>query len=103
MTVSDNLNRAADIMIERGHCKRNYRDRDGRVCLLGAVYTALYGDATIDADVAVTLHLSDEVRYLGERAWPLKPHQWNDRDETTEAMAIGFLHEAALAAKENGE
>lgn len=41
MKPSEILARAAEINTERGHCKGSYRDEEGRVCAMGAIYSAL--------------------------------------------------------------
>jgi hypothetical protein len=38
MTPAEILNRAAEIMEERGKCSGTFRDAKGRVCMIGAIY-----------------------------------------------------------------
>lgn len=100
---SDILNRAAEIMIERGHAKKNFVTDDGRICVLGACryaavgsFSAVSNPQCVEVDDAVSPFLSAVTGY------DFVP-SWNDREETTETMAIGALHEAAILAKEAGE
>lgn len=95
MKTSEILNGAREVMMEKGHAKGRYVDGNGRVCLHGALMAA---------SLALTNQTSAGVakEYL-RRAIGEPSMQWNDRDETTEAMALGALHEASLLAKEAGD
>jgi len=100
MKTSDILNRAAEVMMERGHTKGKFVDDEGRVCLMGALNTARTGSPKIiSRDIAAD-------RILCRVIWGMSNTSiahWNDRPSTTEAMAIGALYKAALLAKEQGE
>lgn len=99
MKTSEILNRAAEIMMERGHGKGQYIGDTGRVCVLGA--TCLASGLTkkqcpqMGNQAPGYTYISKAV---GRVAW-----FWNDSPETTEAMALGALHEAAILAKEQGD
>jgi hypothetical protein len=91
---SDILNRAAEIMLERGHHKGDFVDPDtGRVCLYGAF------DAACNELNAPYIGAHYIAKAIDGAHIPV----WNDRPETTEAMAIGVLHDAAVLAKEAGQ
>lgn len=47
MDAAELLDRTADLIEERGHAKETLQDREGRLCLVGAVHVALWGDICI--------------------------------------------------------
>lgn len=87
------LLRAADIMERRGHCRGDYEDADGRVCLQGALRVAHQGHAkwlpsvsnTPIRNAAHALSLS-----LGSPSFI-----WNDEPGRTQAEAVAALRGAA--------
>jgi hypothetical protein len=44
LTVPDVLRRAEQVVAERGWCRGDYEDEQGRVCSEGAINLAAYGD-----------------------------------------------------------
>jgi hypothetical protein len=90
--AADVLRRAAAIQAERGHCKRNFEDGDGHVCLLRAINIAWVDSLRVGSAL-------DEIRdYLrtafSERTlWP--GASWNDLPETTGVDVEKFLLKAA--------
>ena len=38
--AKDILNKAADLIEEKGHCKERFKDDDGKMCMMGAVTEA---------------------------------------------------------------
>ena len=107
---SDILNRAAEVILERGHCKRKREDLQGRVCLVGAVEVARHGHTAVVVRAA-SPYCDPALPWLGRavgfRTYNSTPGNdaaaWNDQASTTEAMVLGALHDAALLAKEAGD
>jgi hypothetical protein len=92
-SLSDVAYLAADIMAERGHCKRVQEDVEGRVCFRGAIYAALkqlYLSRAYEQDVE-----EEAARILWER--PLRttssPVCFNDRSDTSGEDVILLLKE----------
>ena len=91
----DVLLRAADLIIERGHCKFVQQDQLGRLCLHGALSIAAHGkpyEFTQEASRAVCQYL----RSVGEHI----PHDacaaaWNNVDERTPEQVVAVLRAAA--------
>jgi hypothetical protein len=100
MKLSDILNQAADLILERGLHKGTLRSPDGtQFCAVGAICHVAqttnaveFGDklgsgrlfAWLNNRLPISVHLSD----------------FNDDSETTDADVIDFLRSAAIAAKE---
>lgn len=95
--TSDILNRAAEVMMERGHCKEALNGDNGEVCLAGSLL------AVLDETEYSFGRFIKAKRFVAEACGERYIETWNDRTETTEAMAIGALHEAALLAKSEGD
>lgn len=110
MTASDILNKAAELMMEKGHFKGDFFDSaTGALCLRGAICLAAketFGEGDYDFlntsyEHREALHILARLIAPGQTwAWI---GEWNDATDTTAAMAIGALHEAALLAKEQGD
>jgi hypothetical protein len=91
-----------EVILERGWCKRNIMDSEGRVCLRGA--------EGIVTDKNPTSWRADEPdRFLSElaeqRGFSTAPYggahvAFNNHSDTTEQDVIDFLNEAEIAAKE---
>jgi hypothetical protein len=93
-TVADVLDRAADVIAERGLCKRDYEGRDGSVCAVGAIRVAVTGRARTG------FSLGQFVTYKSASDWasdvvgsPVA--RWNDAQERTADEVIAALREAA--------
>lgn len=102
MKTSDILNRAADIIIEGGHCKLQERTSGGAHCLFGAIRLA----ANLGKfSAAGWMEYQEFPGYaqLVNVTGDIRPWNWNDSPDTTEAMALGALHDAARLAKEAGD
>jgi len=103
VNTSDILNRAADLIDERGHWKGWYCGPNGQLCARGAMYIAAgvvppsepegvwSGDCDHEAVNAATKRLDAHVGVLTER--------WNDLDATTAADVTDALRGAAEAAR----
>lgn len=89
------LNRAADVTQERGLYQGGYcADREGSVCLVGAINVACGNYADEDAvDEAAWWSALDA--YLGEA----RPPTWNDQPGRTAAEVIAALRAASLQAQ----
>lgn len=102
MPASDTLNKAAAVILERGHHKGSYEDPHGRgVCLLGALLCVFSGQPGDWQNHEV--ELDHCTAYLEQVIDDSFVHDWNDRPETTPDMAYGALLEAGLLAKELGD
>jgi hypothetical protein len=93
-TVADVLDRAADVIVERGHHKRNYVGLDGSVCAVGAIRVAIAGGPVSP------LRIDQFDTYRSAQAWasdvvgsPIS--RWNDAPERTAGEVIAALREAA--------
>lgn len=93
---------AAGYMGEHGHCKRQLRDDDGRVCLMGSLHSAAsltlaeaceLVDEHAPRDRARATYC-DAVNALRNAIGDFIP-AWNDREETTQEDAILALKRAA--------
>lgn len=105
MKTSEILTKAAEIMMERGHGKGDFFDQQGRPCVLGACLGAQgYVDVRAGENDWAFL-TGGVVPYLAQaiRTSGCGIATWNDSPDTTEAMALGALHEAAILAKEQGD
>jgi putative intracellular protease/amidase len=93
-TVADVLDRAADVIAERGHCKGDYEGPDGSVCAIGALLVAIAGGP------ADPLNARQFHTYMSARDWASDVvgnavARWNDAPERTADEVIAALREAA--------
>jgi hypothetical protein len=100
--------RAAEVLRTRGWGTEEYESEDGRVCLVGAIYLAAFGESAEDADnptqelEAEGLYepLRDHVATLDGGNWGIHgddgPIYWNDAEGRTAGEVVGLLE--ALAA-----
>lgn len=93
MNTSEILAKAADLIDERGHCKRVSEDLDGRLCVYGALRKA-------------TEQFVDQDRVFGAAAERISEHLggdlvaiWNDYPERTKEEVVSALRSAAEAAR----
>lgn len=88
--AADVARRAAEIMQERGICKKTYHDNEGRVCLWGAVmeaYDAFFGvkvlmPVMMPAGIYTPIYTTLERRYPYDQGLP--GADFNDLPETDE-------------------
>lgn len=88
VSPADVLNRAADLIEEKGLAKRVFAAADGSHCAWGAMLEAGYALGELSLEAAETLMLAVVPR--GESI-PF----WNDRPERTQAQVVAKLREAA--------
>jgi len=109
--MSNPFEKAAEIIHEKGWTQKNLAD-GGRVCLLGAVYTAL----GLSQEEMESYPIYPETEFLGQllsqkyydepvlrdrptnKVWEINDHQIKDADE-----AVHVLKEAAEAWEESHE
>lgn len=85
------LMKAADLLIEYGHCKNAISNSYGNMCVLGAILCAATGDpdnVTI-AGAQAHMRLNEALR--------MSAIYWNNRPERTKAEVIAKLREVALS------
>lgn len=119
MKTSEVLNKAADLIEQRGHSHGRYIDIDGAVCALGAVRVAcgapvvpkyvgvgyMLDMSAVDADVNGMMTARRALLcYLNEHADDYDPvfdsiPKWNDRNDAE--TVINALRSAALTAEDN--
>lgn len=102
MKVSTVCAKAAKLIEERGLAKAVLVDREGRLCINGAVNLVLNGDPHIWGDLD-----SPARRFLAARPTIVRGRYydvavWNNRPKTTKSQVVGFLRRAAAAAKRQG-
>lgn len=86
------LLKAAEYIRERGHCKEQFSDSRGRVCLIGALL-----DMAAGKHIAVyrsALYLLEG--YLSDKSGGLGVPCWNDAPERTKEEVVAALEMAAL-------
>lgn len=100
MTPAEVLNRAADRILEHGHCKGDYGDDHRnpdtcRVCLYGALNAATTGDPFTQGRRLweSAEYLVESVVYEGEQVGDLA--DWNDDPDRAADEVIAVLREAA--------
>jgi hypothetical protein len=112
-TVPEVLQRAADLIDQRGHAKGDYIDANGCLCARGAIYAAVGIEPT--TDVANIRHWPTYNRsrfalavaagkalesHIGTDQSPLDPVvRWNDAPERTAAEVSAAFRSAAEAAR----
>lgn len=102
MELHETLDKAADVMTERGQAKRTFKDPIGRVCLVGAIAVALGYEANDYFPVRWETRFCNVLfgKLHDENPDQMPAITWNDQPETTEGEVIDFLRQAAIAAKE---
>jgi len=84
--VQKDLERAANLIRERGWVQGHFKTDDGAVCISTAIYLAA-GPEGIDAAVRSVQ------RKLLARGWQLGPTAWNDRAGRTKEDVLALLGE----------
>ena len=97
MNVSDYLNKAADIIEEKGWIQGDFETEDG-VCVNRAITLVTWSDRGRPMDI----ELSDQVRralreYLSSA--PLSLYKWNDKPGRTKEEVLAALRGAAEATR----
>lgn len=93
MTVSETLERAAEILEHDGWCQGRYVSEDGSRCLMGALWRAAY-----DGGGAYTLPEEESLRkFLGVGYRRLS--QWNDAPGRTAKEVVAALRACARKEK----
>lgn len=95
---------AANLLRVHGHVKHTQFDRDGGMCIYGALgkarfdglwdgYNAKADPVATDAEAAIMKHLGAELDPYKGTMWPLA--SWNNAPERTEDEVIAALEGAA--------
>jgi hypothetical protein len=111
MTPAQIAYKAAEIASQRGHCKNIEEDEEGRVCFIGAVNLAMYGqpyrpgEIFINNDHPITTILLTAAEILRKRgvsesSGMSQPIFWNNRDSTTGEDVVMLLKETAVELDE---
>ncbi len=94
MLASDTVEKAADLLRERGWTQHTFEDSQGRLCVVGALHHASSG--AYNALASETYNAI--AKCLGRGDLPL----WNDAPERTQAEVEDKLMEAAKALRNEG-
>jgi hypothetical protein len=96
-TVADVLDRAADVIAERGHYKGDYEGPGGEVCVAGAIRVAVTGTAMPHPKTADrTRHvIGSAYNSLGRAIGDPIITYWNDAPGRPADEVIAALREAA--------
>jgi hypothetical protein len=86
LSVADTLDRAADVIEERGWCRNDYIDNSGRVCASQALFMA--GGEVVETTQAFRCA-------IGEKSIT----HWNDKVALDQADVVNHLRKAAEAAR----
>lgn len=103
MNTSEILNKAADIVEQRGHSKGVYSDSTGRVCAVGAINAAILGTTKIEHlpiwYSGLDTHAGRVLHSLvcADEYWSIT--DWNDAPERTKEEVVAALRQAAEAVK----
>lgn len=99
--VADFLEKTADTIFTRGHCKGEMMNEVGNVCVIGAMY-AVYIGAVVTTNYSQGKVYSDSVEHLGNKLCLNHTGRsgadiggWNDLPETTAENVIDTLKEVA--------
>jgi hypothetical protein len=101
LTDTQVLRKAAAIIEERGHAKGKLFDSKGRVCLAGAINSAISGKPSYFGTAGRTIDLLERVgRYLARKTKKERLRDfsevvlWNDRARTTAAQVVEALRKS---------
>jgi hypothetical protein len=97
---SEILEQAAAVIMERGHCKEEYEDETGRVCLHGAINCVMSGDATL---IPVGPAAHTVVAALSFIAGETNTATWNDLESTSAEDVILLCKKTAAMLAEGGQ
>ena len=99
MNIADTLDAAADILVERGHCKSALTDGEGRHCALGAILAT----ETWGADQCLVAVYD----YLGLEKYPsLKGYgivNWNNAEEREGWEVVNAFRHTAKSLRGGAE
>ena len=98
LTVSDVLLRAADLIEERGWCQWIQEERDGSLCIAGAIAVASGGIASSRATMGSNgpLYWPAVQRFCEFVGEPNPgPARWNNAPERIKSQVLTALREAA--------
>ncbi len=108
MGVADDLDKAADVITERGWCQGEPQDASGQLCAIGAINIAVLGRASVVADgVAYDGYAKLDSSQRGA----LVAHEmlratieteivsWNDDEGRTKGEVVAALRAAAKKAR----
>jgi hypothetical protein len=104
LTNAEALRKAANIMKKKGHAKHELEDKQGRVCLLGAINMALFGRPASFGDKRSDSLLSHVAAYLsrklGKRVTDFGAVDWNnDRQRKGEEVIAALRGTARVLAR----
>lgn len=88
---------AAAIVQERGHCKEDYVDAEGRVCILGAITAACKGNMEYEDLIENTVGM-----LLGMEPMLMNVGSWNDQPEIGQQQVVNILIGAAVSLQMRG-
>lgn len=91
-TLSEVYAAAADAIEAHGHSIGQLRDREGKMCLWGAINFAVYGDA-LDAFKGTSAMLGPLREFTGGRF----PISWNNEPGRTKDEVVSVLRKAAAS------
>lgn len=95
MTPAEVLRKAADVIRERGWCRRQYVDADNSVCVYGALNLAAgHGPSFEGDDPSVDIAARTLTRLLDNDLV-----SWNDSEACTADEVVAALKEAAELAE----
>lgn len=97
--VADFLEKTADTIFTRGHCKGQSVNEAGNVCVIGAMYEVYIGAVvTTNYKFSQSKVYSDSIRHLSIKLYSSHISDigtWNDLPETTAENVIDTLKEVA--------
>lgn len=103
-TVSEALDRAADLITEHGFAKHEFRSPEGGYCAVGAVQVVMFGDVlsalppTADHNMTPAWDVYDAaIRHAEHQLGGVPLSLFNDAH--TAEQVVGFLHTCAQIAE----
>lgn len=93
--AADILDRAADVIVERGWCQWQYEDAAGYVCVAGAIRCAAAGSPRSRHNADMNRAYAALRRHAGID----NPPAWNDQPERVVDEVIAALRETAAAER----
>lgn len=88
--------KAADILAEKGLCKKQPQDAEGKVCFWGAIRIAAFGMAWRMSDDTVLLapiRLMSASILTEREVYPTTAASWNNAPSTTQEDVVQLLKE----------
>lgn len=93
-TLGDVFRKAAEVQRERGHCKGELEDTDGRVCLYGATLVA-FQEIEMPGPITPVLEYLDALVPAFDASSSDPASVWNDKPNRTATEVEKFLLFAA--------